>query len=906
VIATVASIAKFFFGRSAGDDELGLPRDLSAEVRKRVKRLHQDGDIVGAAQLLYENRAFEAAAMRFSAANMPERAADAYEQAGMLHHAIDLYRALGQPDRVAQLHARQGDHLAAADQLLRLGQEVAAADALSRAGEFQKAAQIFTRHQQHTRAAKCFEDAGQTAQQMEALERQFKADLTASGGNLQMIQSSRHLARIAGEHFIASGQVQRGVTLLLQAQCIDEAAVALHRAGYTIDAAKLFEKYDRLQDAAEYYRQAQQPRLATLALARLSLSRGDQAHAARLFSEAQDYEQAAQILLSLDQPAAAADMLLRVKAYDRAALAFLRANQSDKAARCFEAANDHARAIDLYAQLNDRAGELRCALALGNHLRAAKLYIAHERLEDALAQAERVLSSHPDYPDALELQGDILSHLKRFDDAARAYLSAATLRRSDPALLFKHARCLEMLGQLPAAVQVYEQLLRLFPTFDKAQARLDRIRPRLQPTPAPAPTHGASHAASYAPALNQQGAGRPHIRSVMGVAAVPSPQPMGMGMGMGMGAGAAPIGITPPGAASLAPSAQQASFIQQQRGASAVLKQPIRRNPTPIHGARTITPQETPAARETQEPRAIHSAPGPHSQAPAPRGQSQEQSFLRTPSALARNPEAFNPSERPRYEVIEEIARGGMGVVYKARDTVLNRIVAYKILSESLKNNAQAVEYFIREARAAARLNHVSIVTVFDAGHQQGEYYMAMEYVNGRTLKDYVARQGPFPEKLVRFLLMHACRGLQYAHDSDIIHRDIKGGNMMLTNETKQLKIMDFGLAKVMTEVQRDANENTRAVGTPFYMSPEQILGDELDWRSDIYSLGVTFFELTTGTVPFFKGDVTYHHVHTPPPSPRSLNPAISEHLEAIILKAMAKRPQDRFADCNEMLKALK
>lgn len=907
MIATVVSIVKFFFGRSAGDDEQGLPRDLPADLRKRVKKLHHDNDIVGAAQLLYDARAFEGAALRFAASNMPERAADAYEQAGLLPHAIELYSSLGQSDRVAQLHARQGDHAAAAEQLLRLGQELPAADALARAGDFQRAAQIFTRHQQHTRAAKCFQDAGQSTQQMDALERQFKADLAAARGNLNAIQSSRHLARIAGEHFIQNNQVQRGVTLLLQANFIDEAATALHHAGHTLDAAKLFEKYDRLQDAADYYRLAQQPRLATLALARLSLSRGDHNQAARLFAEAQDYEQSAQLFLRLDQPAAAADMFLRIKAYDRAALAFTQAHQLEKAARCFEAANDHTRALDLYTQLNDRSGELRCAIALGNNLRAAKVYIALERLDDALSHAERVPSSHPDYAQALEIQGDILSHHKRFDPAARAYLTAYTLRRTDPAassLLFKHARCLEMIEQPAAALSIYEQLLRQDPSFDKARARIERLRPRLQPAPAtPQAHHPEPQQAGFGnPTLHVSG--RPNIRSVFDAPAVPSPS-----------SSASPP-LNPRGplqpaslgghAASLQPSAQQASFIQPQRAASAILKQPIRRNPTPIH-SHNFTPPEPVTNRETQEPKAIESAPThQHSQAAPQRAQSQDQSFLRTPSALARNPEAFNASERPRYEVIEEIARGGMGVVYKARDTVLNRIVAYKILSESLKNNSQAVEYFIREARAAARLNHVSIVTVFDAGHQQGEYYMAMEYVNGRTLKDYVARQGPFPEKLVRFLLMHACRGLQYAHDSDIIHRDIKGGNMMLTNETKQLKIMDFGLAKVMTEVQRDANENTRAVGTPFYMSPEQIMGDELDCRSDIYSLGVTFFELATGTVPFFKGDVTYHHVHTPPPSPRALNPTISEHLESIILQAMAKRPQDRFLDCNDMLKALK
>lgn len=125
----------------------------------------------------------------------------------------------------------------------------------------------------------------------------------------------------------------------------------------------------------------------------------------------------------------------------------------------------------------------------------------------------------------------------------------------------------------------------------------------------------------------------------------------------------------------------------------------------------------------------------------------------------------------------------------------------------------------------------------------------------------------------------------------------------MLAHEDRAVKIMDFGLAKVLTEVQKD---HTQAIGTPFYMSPEQVLGSELDQRSDIYSLGVTLFEISTGTVPFFKGDLSYHHVHTDPPEPRSLNPSISRHLETIIIKAMQKNPDDRFSSCSEMLDYLK
>lgn len=255
-----------------------------------------------------------------------------------------------------------------------------------------------------------------------------------------------------------------------------------------------------------------------------------------------------------------------------------------------------------------------------------------------------------------------------------------------------------------------------------------------------------------------------------------------------------------------------------------------------------------------------------------------------------------------RYEIIDEVARGGMGIVYKARDTVLGRIVAFKILGENLKDNQVAVKYFLREARAAAALSHSNIVTIYDAGEQEGEYYMAMEFVEGTTLKQLVQRKGALAEKQVRYVLDYCCQALEYAHSKGVVHRDIKSGNVMLTVD-KALKIMDFGLAKFLREYQ---NNHTQQVGTPFYMSPEQIIGKDLDFRSDLYSLGCTVFECATGKVPFYKGDLSYHHLHTEPPKPRSLNAAISPELEQIILKLLVKNPDQRYQSAGEVLTALK
>ena len=253
----------------------------------------------------------------------------------------------------------------------------------------------------------------------------------------------------------------------------------------------------------------------------------------------------------------------------------------------------------------------------------------------------------------------------------------------------------------------------------------------------------------------------------------------------------------------------------------------------------------------------------------------------------------LSPSRRPgRYQIQGELGRGGMGIVYQAKDVVLDRTVALKVLPDALQDNPQALKNFLREAKSAAKLNHPNIVTVYDAGEQDGRYYIAMEYVDGTTLKEIVSKRGAIAAKGAMQVLFQMCEALGYAHDQKVVHRDVKTANTMWTRD-KKAKIMDFGLAKILEEVR---NHTTVVAGTPYYMSPEQTLGKNVDHRTDIYSLGVTIFELVTGTLPFLEGNVPYHHVHTPPPDPRDLNPdvpaVIAEVINSCLQKDPAARPQ--------------
>jgi tetratricopeptide (TPR) repeat protein len=255
-----------------------------------------------------------------------------------------------------------------------------------------------------------------------------------------------------------------------------------------------------------------------------------------------------------------------------------------------------------------------------------------------------------------------------------------------------------------------------------------------------------------------------------------------------------------------------------------------------------------------------------------------------------------------RYIIRETLGRGGMGIVYKAEDTVLDRIVAFKVLPESFKENPQALKNFLREAKSAAQLNHPNIVTVYDAGEQDGDFYIAMEYVDGNTLKDIIKRRGKIAPKGILHVVSQLCEGLAFAHEKKIVHRDVKNANAMWTRD-RMAKIMDFGLAKVVEEVR---NHTTVVSGTPYYMSPEQTLGKNVDHRSDLYSLGVSIFEMATGTLPFTEGNLPYHHVHTEPPRPQDVEPGLPDPIARVIERCLRKDPGERYQSAREIIAELR
>ena len=271
--------------------------------------------------------------------------------------------------------------------------------------------------------------------------------------------------------------------------------------------------------------------------------------------------------------------------------------------------------------------------------------------------------------------------------------------------------------------------------------------------------------------------------------------------------------------------------------------------------------------------------------------------------------EALLPSDAPtafvsesRYEILEEIGRGGMGVVYRARDRRLDRTVALKRLPEDLRRHQpRAAQLFVREAQAAARLNHPHIVTVHDADQEDGHLFITMELLDGEPFNAILKEKGPLGPDHLMAVAWQVASALAYAHEQGVIHRDIKTANLFLTTEDT-IKVMDFGLAKMFEEVR---GGTTVITGTPFYMSPEQVMGGRVDHRTDLYSLGVTLFELATGQVPFADGDVAYHHRHTSPPDPRSLSSDLPADMASLLLDLLEKDPENRCASAEALLERL-
>ena len=261
------------------------------------------------------------------------------------------------------------------------------------------------------------------------------------------------------------------------------------------------------------------------------------------------------------------------------------------------------------------------------------------------------------------------------------------------------------------------------------------------------------------------------------------------------------------------------------------------------------------------------------------------------------------------YEITALIGEGGMGNVYLAKHTKLDRVVAIKSILPELVNNDEIKKRFLNEATSMSKLQHPNIVAMYDYHSDDDGLYLIMEYVEGKELDDYVRNLGkPLDEELSMVFMKQILSAFSHAHEKGIVHRDIKPGNIIISN-SGEIKILDFGIAKIVGEEAHQLTKTGTQVGTVYYMSPEQVLGKKITHLSDIYSLGVTMYELVTSINPY-KGITTEYEIYDKIvkhdlPDPRDSNSKLSKHISEVLAKASSKDPKERYQTCQEFAMAL-
>ena len=738
--------------------------------------------------------------------------------------------------------------------------------------EVRKEAKRWKKAKAYSRAGECFSSIGDHEQAIEMFRK--------AGAHRSLATLYRQIKRWqdAASAYEQCGDLAQAAAMYHADRNYARAAQLFAKVGQLSTAAEMFERAGQIREAAENYEQA-----------------GVIERAARLYEEMNDLERAAPLYeqhftqernrhrepgesesgKSLEQVNAvgrlAAQLFLQSNHPDRAAALFEQSGDLEKAGAAYEAAGQFESAAQLYEQTGDDERAARCFEQGGQSKRATLLRAQR------LLQASQWEEAAALYEEAGETQqaAELLERGGLHASAAERYLSVQDYPRAAELFLKANDRpqaamALEAGRRFKEAAALYEEL----GEAEKARGLYEKLGDHY-------------HAALLCQELGHQGRTIELLQKVDTQSDDYYRASLLLGelfVSQQMWDAARQryvklVGDETEAATQMEPLYRLGTLAEKQRDYPAALRWYEKILSHDVNYRDTM-------GRTNLIKRAMSSAK--KAMADAPRGDA---------STVV---EQTNAKPR-RYRIIKKVGQGGMGIVYQAEDTLLGRIVAYKVLPPSVKEQPKVLASFLREARIAASLSHPNIVAVYDAGHEAGDLYMVMEYVDGMSLKERLHEVAPLPFDEFMHVAVNLCQGLAYAHRQKVVHRDIKPANVMLGRD-RQVKIMDFGLAKVVSDALAD---RTSVKGTPLYMAPEQVTGDQVDHQSDIYSLGCTLYRMATGRPPFTGGDLYYHHLHTKPEPPVSINPAIHPQLNRLLLTCLAKKKQERFGDVELIIKAL-
>ncbi|MBK8013747.1 MAG: protein kinase [Deltaproteobacteria bacterium] len=837
-----------------------------------------------------------------------DEAIAAYVSAREYGAAAEVAERLKDPKRAARLWFRAGDFRRAAEHHRALDEPLEAADLFERAGELVKAAEIFEELGDLARAAGLFERAGEKQRSADLLMAMV-AGHSPRGITLTSAERAAALAR-AGALYGEIGLVTEAVNALIQGGHLANAATILASAGRLREASDLMASSGDLLAAADLARMGGDERQALLLLAARAEAEGYLAEAAAYYEQAHDFAQAAIIHEFADDPSRAAEAHERARNFETAASLFQKLGRDHDAARCLRAGGKPEAADALLEHADERT--IAAHRARGHFLAAAQELLKRARRgERALYEdARRCLASypptHPHYVTAQTLTAEILEEVGERQRAITILRTLLLATASPPVgadahdALYLLGRLLEAEGFFADARAAYRRLWTSDPTYKDAERRLRHLTestgagliPASGPTSSSSPSGALSHpitAPAFAPLLkvgDEPPANAPPPRGRHAGDASGSNRRDDDGRPDDEGSDALRLSVAEPRRL-LSPEKEgeasgdvDGNIDGNIEGAADGDTDGGRREAGGRRDAYFMAGDEEDPIELTSE---VRTHPGFVTESP----------FFQPPSLEGR-------VLRGRFKIEREVERTSTAFIYLARDTVLERRVAIKVLSPSAGASEEGMKRFLLEARLAARVHHPACLAIYDFGTERGLTFIAMEFVDARPLAE-VLGEGPLPLRRALELARRAADVLAAAHLEGVFHQDIKPTTLLI-DDAERLRLVDFGVAARASTTDR---EQDSFLGTPKYMSPEQANGDPIDGRSDLYTLGVVLFEMIAGRPPFEGTLAALAQRLTRPPPELPADIAVPERVRQILAHCLALKPAERFPTAAELVHAL-